>query len=105
MRVLSVSESRLLSAESILNTLSSEGISSVLLEGGASLIEPFIKQSFADSLHLYVAPKILGGGLDGIRFDRPLFLHQHMKLKISNVLKLGEDVLLEARFIQKRKLK
>jgi diaminohydroxyphosphoribosylaminopyrimidine deaminase / 5-amino-6-(5-phosphoribosylamino)uracil reductase len=104
-RVLSVSALRLLSAESILKNLAAEGVSSVLLEGGASLIAPFVKHSFADSLHLFIAPKILGGGLDGIRFDKPLFLHQHMKLSITNVKNIGDDVLLEARFIQKRKIK
>ena len=102
-RVLTVSASRLLSAESILKTLAAEGISSVLLEGGASLVAPFVKHSFADSLHLFIAPKILGGGLNGIRFDKPLFLHQHMKLRMANVKNIGDDVLLEARFIHKRK--
>jgi diaminohydroxyphosphoribosylaminopyrimidine deaminase/5-amino-6-(5-phosphoribosylamino)uracil reductase len=104
-RILLVSASRLLSAESILKTLAAEGVSSVLLEGGASLIAPFVEHSFADSLHLFIAPKILGGGLDGIQFDKPLFLHQHVKLKMTNVTNIGDDVLLEARFIQKRKKK
>jgi len=103
-RVLTVSTSCLLSAESILKNLAAEGVSSVLLEGGASLVAPFIEQSFADSLYLFIAPKILGGGLDGIRFDKPLFLHQHVKLKMTNVKNIGDDVLLEARFIQKRKI-
>ena len=104
-RVLTVSASRLLPAESILKTLAAEGITSVLLEGGASLIASFIKHSFADALHLFIAPKILGGGLDGIRFDKPLFLHQHVKLRMTNAMSIGDDVLLEARFIQKRKIK
>ncbi len=105
-RILTVSVSHSLNVESILNTLAAEGVSSVLLEGGESLIAPFVKHSFADSLHLFIAPKILGGGLDGIRFDKPLFLHQHVKLKMINVMNIGgDDVLLEARFIQKRKIK
>jgi diaminohydroxyphosphoribosylaminopyrimidine deaminase/5-amino-6-(5-phosphoribosylamino)uracil reductase len=104
-RILAVSVSRVLSAECILKILAAEGISSVLLEGGASLIAPFVKHSFADSLHLFVAPKIIGGGLDGIRFDKPLFLRQHVKLKMTNAMDIGNDVLLEARFIQKRKIK
>jgi diaminohydroxyphosphoribosylaminopyrimidine deaminase/5-amino-6-(5-phosphoribosylamino)uracil reductase len=104
-RVFTISASRLLSAESILKTLAAEGISSVLLEGGESLIAPFVKYSFVDALHLFIAPKILGGGLDGIRFDKPLFLHQHVKLRITNAMNIGDDVLLEARFIQKRRKK
>jgi diaminohydroxyphosphoribosylaminopyrimidine deaminase / 5-amino-6-(5-phosphoribosylamino)uracil reductase len=98
-RILAVSASGLSSPESILKTLSAEGVSSVLLEGGASLIAPFIKHSIADSLHLFIAPKILGGGFDGIRFDKPLFLRHHVKLKMIGIRNIGNDILLEARFI------
>jgi diaminohydroxyphosphoribosylaminopyrimidine deaminase / 5-amino-6-(5-phosphoribosylamino)uracil reductase len=104
-RVLTTSASHEMNPESILKTLAAEGISSVLLEGGAVLIAPFIKYSYADALHLFIAPKILGGGLEGIRFDRPRFLDQHLKLKVTNLMKIGDEVFLEARFIQKRKLK
>jgi diaminohydroxyphosphoribosylaminopyrimidine deaminase / 5-amino-6-(5-phosphoribosylamino)uracil reductase len=104
-RVLTASESCEISPESILKTLAAEGISSVLLEGGASLIAPFIKCSYADALHLFIAPKILGGGLEGFRFNRPRFLDQHLKLKVTNLTKIGDEVFLEARFIQKRKLR
>jgi diaminohydroxyphosphoribosylaminopyrimidine deaminase / 5-amino-6-(5-phosphoribosylamino)uracil reductase len=103
-RVFTASTSRELSPESILKTLAAEGISSVLLEGGATLIAPFIRHSFADSLHLFIAPKILGGGLEGIRFDKPRFLDQHLKIKITKLIKIGDEVFLEARFNQKRKL-
>jgi diaminohydroxyphosphoribosylaminopyrimidine deaminase / 5-amino-6-(5-phosphoribosylamino)uracil reductase len=97
-RILGMSASHFLKPGSILRRLSEEGISSVLLEGGASLIAPFIKGSFADSLHLFIAPKILGGGLDGFRFYHPLSLRQHVKLVPTNVKSIGQDILVEAHF-------
>jgi len=104
-RVFTVTASGILSTGSILKTLAAEGVSSVLLEGGGSLIAPFIKHSPADLLYFFIAPKILGGGLDGIRFDKPLSLHQHVKLKMTDMKNIGDDVLFEARFINKRKIK
>jgi len=104
-RVLTASASCELSPESILRTLAAEGISSVLLEGGASLVAPFIKHFFTDIIYLFIAPKILGGGLDGILFDKPYFLSRHIKLRITDVKKIRDDVILEAHFIQKRKLR
>jgi diaminohydroxyphosphoribosylaminopyrimidine deaminase/5-amino-6-(5-phosphoribosylamino)uracil reductase len=98
-RVLAASPSSFLNPGSILRNLSAEGISSVLLEGGASLVAPFIKGSFADSLHLFIAPKILGGGLNSFQLNLPLSLYQHIKLKTMNVENIGQDILVEARFI------
>jgi diaminohydroxyphosphoribosylaminopyrimidine deaminase / 5-amino-6-(5-phosphoribosylamino)uracil reductase len=98
-RVLVASSSRFLKTESILRTLSREGISSVLIEGGASLIAPFIQQSKSDVLYLFLAPKILGGGLDGMQFKNPFLLQRHIQLENAAVKNIGNDVLLEARFI------
>ncbi|MBN1398845.1 MAG: bifunctional diaminohydroxyphosphoribosylaminopyrimidine deaminase/5-amino-6-(5-phosphoribosylamino)uracil reductase RibD [Bacteroidetes bacterium] len=102
-RVLAVSSSTELSPDSILDTLAAEGISSVLLEGGASLVAPFIKQSLADILYLFTAPKILGGGLDGIKFKDPYILNRHLALEISGLKRIKNDILIEARFIKKQK--
>jgi diaminohydroxyphosphoribosylaminopyrimidine deaminase / 5-amino-6-(5-phosphoribosylamino)uracil reductase len=98
-RVFATSPSSFLNPGTILRNLSAEGISSVLLEGGASLIAPFMKGSYADSLHLFIAPKILGGGFNSFQFNAPLSLHQHVKLRTTNVKSLGQDVFIEARFI------
>jgi diaminohydroxyphosphoribosylaminopyrimidine deaminase / 5-amino-6-(5-phosphoribosylamino)uracil reductase len=98
-RVFAASSSCFINPESILRRLSAEGISSVLLEGGASLIAPFIKGSFADSLHLFIAPKILGGGLNSFQLNPAHSLHRHVKLLTTNVETLGQDILVEARFI------
>ncbi len=97
-RVLGVSSSYSLSAESILRALSIEGISSVLVEGGAHTVVSFIKRSLADKLYLFVAPKVLGGGLEAFHFDHPNLLHNPKKLIMAGVSLVGGDVLLEAKF-------
>jgi diaminohydroxyphosphoribosylaminopyrimidine deaminase / 5-amino-6-(5-phosphoribosylamino)uracil reductase len=98
-RVFAASPSYIINPDSILRNLSAEGISSVLLEGGASLIAPFIKGSCADSLHLFIAPKILGGGLNSFQLNPSRSLHQHVKLETINVESIGLDILVTARFI------
>jgi diaminohydroxyphosphoribosylaminopyrimidine deaminase/5-amino-6-(5-phosphoribosylamino)uracil reductase len=100
-RVIGISTSYSFSAELILRTLSAEGVSSVLVEGGAYTTAEFIKQSLADKLYLFIAPKILGGGLEAFQIDHPLLLRKPVKLIITNASLVREDVLIEASFHKK----
>jgi diaminohydroxyphosphoribosylaminopyrimidine deaminase/5-amino-6-(5-phosphoribosylamino)uracil reductase len=98
-RVLPVSSAYNLNAESILRILAAEGVSSVFIEGGAYTIDAFVNRFLADKLYLFVAPKILGDGLNGFCFKTPKFLRKPIKLMITNVTPIEEDVLMEANFI------
>lgn len=98
-RVLPVSSNYNLNIESILHTLVAEGISSVLIEGGACTVDGFVNRSLADKLYLLAAPKVLGGGLNGFYFKTPKLLSKPMNLVITKVSLVGEDVLIEAKFI------
>ncbi len=100
-RVLPVSSAFSINAEPILHILAAEGVSSVLIEGGAKTVDPFINQSFADKLFLFVAPKIFGSGVDGFCFDSPRLLRKPINLTITKVSPVGEDILVEAKFIHK----
>jgi diaminohydroxyphosphoribosylaminopyrimidine deaminase / 5-amino-6-(5-phosphoribosylamino)uracil reductase len=100
-RVLGISTFSNFSAELILRALSAEGVSSVLVEGGAYTAAAFIKQSLADKLYLFISPKILGGGLEAIQFDHPLLLRKPMKLVMTHISRVGEDILIEAAFHKK----
>ena len=100
-RVLPVSSTYRLDAESLLRLLAAEGVSSVLIEGGADTVDRFIEQNLADKLYLFIAPKILRGGLDGFCSITPQLLTQSIKLTMTNVSLLGEDVLMEAVFVHK----
>ncbi len=77
--------------EEELRALASEGVQSVLLEGGPTLAGAFLRAGLVDKLLLFVAPTLSGFGprlTD--RLDAPLAL-AHMTTR-----PVGEDVLVEA---------
>lgn len=100
-RILNVSSSRFLKPKFILQALANEGISSVLLEGGASLIGTFVKETFPDLLHLFIAPKILGGGIAGLKFKDPFKLSKHIPLHADSIETLGPDIYIQSHFMQR----
>jgi len=98
-RILPVSSAYSINAESILRTLAAEGVSSVLIEGGAKTVDQFVNRSLADKLYLFIAPKILGRGLNGFCFKSPRLLRKPINLTMTKVSPVGEDILVEAKFI------
>ena len=97
-RVLPISTNVNIDANTILRTLAAEGISSVLLEGGARTINAFITGFHVDTLFLFIAPKILGGGLNGFVLNPPKLLHNPIGITIKKVSLFGKDILLEANY-------
>ena len=75
-------------AESILQRLAEEGISSVFVEGGGAVYESFLKADLADKLYWFQAPNVRGAS-DSACFNSCLFgaLGHTLKKTIS----LGED--------------
>ena len=74
-----------------LETLASEGVQSLLLEGGPTLAAAFLEADLVDKLLVFVAPRISGDGpgmLEGL--PRPL------ELARLEARPIGEDVLLQA---------
>ena len=72
-----------------LAALGSEGVQSLLLEGGPTLAASFLRTGFVDKLLLYVAPLLAGSG--------PLFapeLAAPVELRRFAVERVGEDLLL-----------
>lgn len=49
-----------------LDALHEFGIQSVLVEGGAQIMTEFIRRRLADELVLFIAPKIIGSGIDAV---------------------------------------
>jgi len=78
--------------EEELRTLASEGVQSLLLEGGPTLATAFLEAGLLDKLLVFVAPMLVGGEaprlLAPLRSARPL---SHLSARL-----VGEDVLLEA---------
>jgi diaminohydroxyphosphoribosylaminopyrimidine deaminase / 5-amino-6-(5-phosphoribosylamino)uracil reductase len=74
-----------------LEALASEGVQSLLLEGGPTLAAAFLEADLVDKLLVFVAPKLSGDGpsmLEGL--PRPL------ELSRMRARPIGEDVLLQA---------
>ena len=77
--------------EDELRALGSEGVQSLLLEGGPTLAESFLRADLVDKLLLFVAPLIAGSGpVFAPRLDLPL------ELASLEAELVGHDVLLQA---------
>jgi diaminohydroxyphosphoribosylaminopyrimidine deaminase / 5-amino-6-(5-phosphoribosylamino)uracil reductase len=77
--------------ETELATLGSEGVQSLLLEGGPTLAASFLERDLVDRLLLFLAPTIAGAGV-------PMLgpLPSPVELARMHARQIGEDVLLSA---------
>ena len=72
-------------------------IDSILVEGGASVHDSFLREQLADYVHIYTAPKILGGrnalsSISGIGFDDP---NNCPNIKIVDTFQIDQDIYTE----------
>jgi len=78
--------------------LGDSGIISVLVEGGQSLSSALIKSGLVDRLHIFIAPKLLGGGtksIIGLGINR---MEEVVSFREFNWEQTGEDILITAEF-------
>lgn len=71
------------------------GIASVLVEGGSQVFTSFIKENLFDEMITFISPKILGCGVPVVGNLGIKQLQKSLKIKINNVEKIGDDVLVE----------
>jgi len=75
--------------------LAARGVHSVLVEGGAAIAGAFVKAGLVDRVALFLAPKLLGGGLSvAAGGDRPIA--QALRLGPISASGIGVDLLLTA---------
>ncbi|KXG77290.1 Riboflavin biosynthesis protein RibD [Fervidicola ferrireducens] len=80
----------------LMEILGSMEITSVLVEGGATLIASFIKENLVDKLLVFQAPLIIGGdGIDSIGILPIDQLKQAPRFKFHSAEAIGGDLLLE----------
>lgn len=82
----------------VLERLYGEGITGVLIEGGAITLGHFVRAGLVDRLELFVAPKLLGDGpswLSGLQLPA---LAEAPELEILRTRRCGPDLWLTARF-------
>jgi diaminohydroxyphosphoribosylaminopyrimidine deaminase/5-amino-6-(5-phosphoribosylamino)uracil reductase len=81
----------------LLKILGERNVSSILVEGGSEIITSFLRLGLADRLVAFIAPKILGRGIDSVGELDIEDVAGALKLHIEKVYRCTEDVVLEAR--------
>jgi diaminohydroxyphosphoribosylaminopyrimidine deaminase/5-amino-6-(5-phosphoribosylamino)uracil reductase len=76
-----------------LKELSKMQISSILVEGGGEIFTSFIFKNLFDDIVLFISPKFLGAGLPVINDIGIKSLRNAFKIKIGNVERIGDDLL------------
>jgi diaminohydroxyphosphoribosylaminopyrimidine deaminase / 5-amino-6-(5-phosphoribosylamino)uracil reductase len=80
---------------SVLHLLGSRGLSSLLVEGGASLFSSFLRESMGDKLISFIAPEIFGAGLEAFAGGSAGGSRRLFRLRDISVRQVGDDTLLE----------
>ena len=89
--VLAVNSGRTVNFKQLLGQLATRGITSVLVEGGATVLQSAFRTSSVDKVMLFLAPVVLGGAINNNK--NISLLNQ---LKITNVEAIAGDVLITA---------
>ncbi|MBN1543282.1 bifunctional diaminohydroxyphosphoribosylaminopyrimidine deaminase/5-amino-6-(5-phosphoribosylamino)uracil reductase RibD [candidate division KSB1 bacterium] len=74
------------------------GVTSILIEGGSTVQTECIKGGFANRLYLFIAPKILGSGIDAIGDLGIRNINSALQLVNVSIRRLDEDFLIRADF-------
>jgi diaminohydroxyphosphoribosylaminopyrimidine deaminase/5-amino-6-(5-phosphoribosylamino)uracil reductase len=85
--------------KAVLARIAREGFNHVLVEGGAEMYGSFLRERLADELALFLAPKLIGNR--GLSWSGDLgvkLMSQALQLKDLSCERIGEDLLLQARF-------
>ena len=94
---LSVGPDGRFSWESIWMFLGGMGLHSVLVEGGSTILSSLIKSRLVDEILVFIAPKLLGGGIPVVSWEPPDTIAESLPLVITGVKTIGDDVLVSAR--------
>ena len=80
----------------LIGILFEKSISSILLEGGATLSGAMVREKLVDKYYIFNAPKILGGddGIPMLAGTGPTMMDQSMELKDVHVRRFENDTLI-----------
>jgi diaminohydroxyphosphoribosylaminopyrimidine deaminase / 5-amino-6-(5-phosphoribosylamino)uracil reductase len=81
----------------LLSLLGKREISSLLVEGGASVATSFLKGNLADRLIVILAPKIVGVGIDAIGDLGIRRMDDALVFSFQRIIRRGADIILDAR--------
>lgn len=83
--------------EWVLRYLGKMEVSHVLIEGGAKVVGNALNRGLVDKMMIYIAPKIMGAGIDAIAGVATKDISKMLKLKDVQAGRIGEDLFIEAR--------
>ena len=81
----------------LLAVLGKREISSLLVEGGATVITAFLRDKLADRLVVILAPKIAGEGLNAVGEMGIRQMDDALRLSFRRIARRGDDLILDAR--------
>jgi riboflavin biosynthesis pyrimidine reductase len=81
----------------IFSALYSQGVTSVLVEGGSRTLGGVLAEGYGDRIHAFVAPGILGAGLPAFSMTTPGRLEDRIRVAVDEVEVLDRDVLISGR--------
>jgi len=87
--------------EEVLSVLGQLGITSLYVEGGRGVHESFLKANCVNELHLYLAPKIVGGNFSSFGDFGIANMQSAMKLDLQSIQQIGPDLKITAKLIEK----
>lgn len=83
--------------EVLLDELGRISIRSVLVEGGAQILSSFLRLRLADDIVIFIAPKIVGAGIDSIADLGIQSMDQAIRFEESSVETVGADIVFRGR--------
>jgi diaminohydroxyphosphoribosylaminopyrimidine deaminase/5-amino-6-(5-phosphoribosylamino)uracil reductase len=79
----------------VLRKIAARGLTSVLVEGGATVHGAFLREKLWDELRLFIAPRIAGkNALSWAGFEGPAQMRQALQANLAQVQRVGDDALL-----------
>jgi riboflavin-specific deaminase-like protein len=84
------------SLQDLLSQLAKMGVSRLLVEGGPTVVTEFLRQHLVDRLVVFIAPAILGAGIDAVQDLGATRVAERIRLEVKSIETAGNDIVLRA---------
>ena len=89
-------ENKQVSLKDLMLQMAKKGLIAVIVEGGARVFTSFLKDKLADELSIFIAPKIIGQGIDAIGDLGILTMDQGIQLNNVKTTTISTDILIQS---------
>lgn len=83
----------------LFSKLYNQGVYSILIETGKTILTAVLKQEMADEIYKFVSPKIFGNGMDFVGNLNIFKINEAYRLNFKDIERVGEDILIKAKFL------